>query len=73
MTALSWSALVIGAALTLLLFAFVVRRLIGVRLPVLRTLAAGVIAVLVFSPIVTAMIGGPGFPGRAARCRPCGS
>lgn len=33
MTALSWSALVIGAALTLLLFAFVVRRPIGVRVP----------------------------------------
>src|ERR1017187_7318420 len=60
MTALSWSALVIGATLTLLLFAFVVRRLIGVRVPVPRTLAAGVVAVLVFSPIVTAMIGGPG-------------
>ena len=48
MTALSWSALVIGATLTLLLFAFVVRRLIGVRVPVPRTLAAGVVAVLVF-------------------------
>lgn len=50
MTALSWSVLVIGAALTLLLFAFVVRRLIGVRVPVPRTLAAGIVAVLVFSP-----------------------
>jgi len=66
MTALSWSALVIGAALTLLLFAFVVRRLIGVRVPVLRTLAAGIIAVLVFSPVVTAMIGGPGFPRKGS-------
>ncbi len=37
MTALSWSALVIGATLTLLLFAFVVRRLIGVRAPELAT------------------------------------
>src|ERR1017187_1474095 len=62
MTALSWSALVIGATLTLLLFAFVVRRLIGVRVPVPRTLAARVVAVLVFSPIVTAMIGGPALP-----------
>ena len=66
MTALSWSALVIGATLTLLLFAFVVRRLIGVRVPVPRTLAAGVVAVLVFSPIVTAMIGGPGFPRKGS-------
>ena len=66
MTALSWSVLVIGAALTLLLFAFVVRRLIGVRVPVPRTLAAGIVAVLVFSPIVTAMIGGPGSPRKGS-------
>ena len=66
MTALSWSVLVIGAALTVLLFAFGVRRLIGVRLPVLRTLAAAIVAVLVFSPIVTAMIGGPGFPRKGS-------
>jgi ubiquinone biosynthesis protein len=66
MTALSWSALVIGAALTVLLFAFGVRRLIGVRLPPLRTLAAAIVAVLVFSPIVTAMIGGPGFPRKGS-------
>ena len=66
MTALSWSVLVIGAALTVLLFAFGVRRLIGVRLPPLRTLAAAIVAVLVFSPIVTAMIGGPGFPGKGS-------
>jgi len=65
-TALSWSALVIGSALTLLLFTFVVRRLIGVRVPVPRTLAAGVVAVLVFSPIVTAMIGAPGFPSKGS-------
>ena len=66
MTALSWSVLVIGAALTLLLFAFVVRRLIGVRVPVPRTLAAGIVAVLVFSPIITAMIGGPEFPRKGS-------
>jgi peptidoglycan/LPS O-acetylase OafA/YrhL len=48
------------------LFVFVVRRLIGVRVPVLRTLAAGIVAVLVFSPIVTAMIGGPGFPRKGS-------
>ena len=66
MTALSWSVLVIGAALTVLLFAFGVRRLIGVRLPPLRTLAAAIIAALVFSPIVTAMIGGPAFPKKGS-------
>ena len=66
MTALSWSVLVIGAVLTVLLFAFGVRRLIGVRLPPLRTLAAAIIAVLVFSPIVTAMIGGPAFPRKGS-------
>lgn len=65
MTALSWSVLVIGAALTVFLFAFGVRRLIGVRLPPLRTLAAAIIAALVFSPIVTAMIGGPAFPEKS--------
>jgi ubiquinone biosynthesis protein len=51
------AALLIGPA-----FAFGVRRLMGLHLPALRTAAAGVIAVLVFSPIVTAMIGGPAFP-----------
>ena len=66
MTALSWSVLVIGAALTVPLFVFGVRRLMGVRLPALRTLIAGVIAVLVFSPIVTAMISGPGFPRKGS-------
>ena len=66
MTVLSWSVLVIGAALTVLLFAFGVRRLIGVRLPPLRTLVAAIIAVLVFSPIVTAMIGGPAFPKKGS-------
>ena len=62
-----------GAILTLLLFAFVVRRLIGVRVPVPRTLAAGLVAVLVFSPSVTAMIGGPGFPRKGSVLPACGS
>jgi ubiquinone biosynthesis protein len=55
--------LAVGAVLIIgPVFAFGMRRLMGVRLPVLRTLVAGVIAVLLFSPIVTAMIGGPTFP-----------
>jgi ubiquinone biosynthesis protein len=66
MTAIDVPLLSVGAALIISpVFAFGVRRLIGVRLPVLRTVAAGVIAVLVFSPIVTAMVGGPGFPRKA--------
>jgi ubiquinone biosynthesis protein len=66
MTAVDVPLLSVGAALIISpVFAFGVRRLIGVRLPVPRTVAAGVIAVLVFSPIVTAMIGGRGFPRKA--------
>ena len=42
-------------------YAFGVRRLLGLRLPLLRTLVAGVIAVLVASPIITAII--PKKPG----------
>lgn len=62
MTAVYLPLLAVGAVLIIgPVFAFGVRRLMGVRLPVLRTAAAGVIAVLVFSPIVTAMIGGPAF------------
>src|SRR5215468_2270344 len=66
MTVIDVPLLSVGAALIISpVFAFGVRRLIGVRLPVLRTVAAGVIAVLVFSPIVTAMVGGRGFPRKA--------
>jgi ubiquinone biosynthesis protein len=66
MTAADVPLLSVGAALIISpVFAFGVRRLIGVRLPVLRTVAAGVIAVLVFSPIVTAMVGGRGFSRKA--------
>ena len=67
MTAVSLPLLSVGAALIISpVFAFGVRRLIGVRLPVLRTVAAGIIAVLVFSPIVTAMVGGPAFPRKGS-------
>ena len=62
MSAVYWPLLVAGTALAVVLFVFGVRRLIGMRVPVLRTLAAGMIAFLVFSPVVTAMIGGAGFP-----------
>jgi hypothetical protein len=74
MTAVSLPLLSVGAALIIApVFAFGVRRVTGVRLPVPRTLAAGIIAVLVFSPVVTAMIGGPAFPEKSGVLRPCGS
>ena len=40
-----------------LLYAFAVRRLLGLRLGGLRTLVAGVLAFLVASPIITALFG----------------
>ena len=61
MTALTVPFLVIGIALTAPAYAFGVRRLLGLRLPLLRTLVTGVIAVLVASPIITAII--PNKPG----------
>jgi hypothetical protein len=48
--------LALGIALTSPLLAFSVRRMLGLRLPLLRTLIAGVIAYLVASPTVTAII-----------------
>ena len=48
----------IGVVLTVLVFAFGVRRLLGLRLAPLRTLAAGLIAFFVAQPIIRA-IGGP--------------
>jgi len=48
--------LALGIALTSPLLAFGVRRMLGLRLPLLRTLIAGVIAYLVASPIITTII-----------------
>jgi ubiquinone biosynthesis protein len=48
----------IGVVLTVLVFAFGVRRLLGLRLAPLRTLLAGLIAFFVAQPIISA-IGGP--------------
>src|ERR1019366_792983 len=47
---------VIGTVLTALLWGFGVRRLLGLRLPLLRTLIAGILAFLVAPPIITAII-----------------
>ena len=49
---------VIGVVLTILVFAFGVRRLLGLRLAPLRTLLAGLIAFFSAQPIISA-IGGP--------------
>ena len=59
MTALNFPLAAIGTALTVLLFAFGVRRLIGLPLSPMRTLLAGLIAFFSASPIITA-IGGSG-------------
>jgi hypothetical protein len=64
MTALSFPVVALATALTVLGFAFGVRRLIGLPLPALRTLIAGVIAFFAASPIITAM-GGPAVTNRA--------
>ena len=53
----------IGVVLTALLFAFGVRRLLGLRLPLPRALLAGVIAYLLVSPITNAIAGSAGTKG----------
>ena len=58
MTALDFPLVALGTALTVTVFAFGVRRLMGLPLSALRTLLAGLIAFFVASPIIAA-IGGP--------------
>jgi len=58
MTALNFPLVALGTALTVAVFAFGVRRLIGLPLSTMRTLLAGLIAFFTASPIITA-IGGP--------------
>jgi len=58
MTALNFPLVALGTALTVTVFAFGVRRLMGLPLSALRTLLAGLIAFFVASPIIAA-IGGP--------------
>jgi ubiquinone biosynthesis protein len=65
MTALSIPLVAIAGTLTVLGFAFGVRRLIGLPLSMLRTLIAGLIAFFAASPIITA-IGGPAVTNRAS-------
>jgi hypothetical protein len=56
MNAVTLPFLVVGAALTALLYVFGLRRLLGLHLPLRRTLIAGVIAFLIASPIIIAII-----------------
>ena len=55
MTALTDAILMTGIAVTALLFAFGVRRLLGLQLPLPRTLIAGVNAYWPVSPIINAI------------------
>jgi ubiquinone biosynthesis protein len=57
MTALAIPLIVLFTVLTVLLFAFGVRRLLGLQFSALRTLAAGVLAFVIASPIITALAG----------------
>ena len=57
MTALTVPFVVIGVAVTVPVFAFAVRRLLGLRVSPLRWLIGGIVALAVASPIITA-IGG---------------
>ncbi len=63
----------IGVVLTVLVFAFGVRRLLGLRLSPLRTLIAALIALFSASPIITAMAGSAVSARTPASCRACGS
>ena len=57
MTVLALPLIFVFTALTVLVFAFGARRLLGLRFSVLRTLIAGVLAFLIASPIITAISG----------------
>ena len=65
MTALNIPLVAVGTALTVLVFAFGVRRLLGLPLSGLRTLTAGIIAFFVAPPIIRA-IGGATVTSRTA-------
>ena len=69
MTALTVPVVAVATALTVLIFAFGVRRLIGLPLSALRTLAAGLIAFFVATPIIRAM-GGAAVTSRKAGTLP---
>jgi hypothetical protein len=56
MTALTILFVVIAAALTVPLYAFGVRRLLGLHVSPLRALVGGIVALACASPIITAII-----------------
>ncbi len=62
MTALNFPLVALATALTVAVFAFGVRRLIGLPLSTLRTLLAGLVAFFTAAPIIAA-IGGPTVAG----------
>jgi ubiquinone biosynthesis protein len=57
MTVLVPPLILVFTALTVLVFAFGARRLLGLRFSFLRTLIAGALAFLIASPIITAISG----------------
>src|ERR1022692_4770294 len=57
MTVLVLPLIFVFTALTVLVFAFGARRLLGLRFSFLRTLIAGVLAFLIASPVLTAISG----------------
>ncbi len=57
MTVLVLPLIFVFTALTVLVFAFGARRLLGLRFSFLRTLIAGVLAFLIASPVITAISG----------------
>jgi hypothetical protein len=63
---------VVGVVLTILVFAFGVRRLLGLRLAPLRTLLAGLIAFFTTQAIISA-IGGRRPAAAPPPCPGCGS
>src|ERR1700753_2777008 len=69
MNYLNFPLVALGVVVTILVFAFGVRRLLGLRLAPLRTLLAGLIAFFTAQPIISA-IGGAAAPRRGAPTLP---
>jgi uncharacterized membrane protein YhaH (DUF805 family) len=74
MTALTVPIVVIGVAVTVPVFAFGVRRLLGLRVSPLRWVIGGIVALAFASPIITAIGGSSSSATAAGRSYPpCGS
>src|SRR6201996_221199 len=70
MNYLNFPLVALGVVVTILVFAFGVRRLLGLRLAPLRTLLAGLIAFFTAQPIISAIGGPPVRPGGPTLPRP---